>query len=73
LKSKDNDEIPRLKATTEAARDKLLMKPLALMFSGFYIVSLFGIFFAIYLMFNGTSIFFWTVMGGITALVNNKK
>jgi O-antigen ligase len=73
LKSKDNDEIPRLKAATDVARDKLLVKPLALMFSGFYLVAIFGVFFAIYLMFNGTSIFFWTVMGAITALVKNEK
>ncbi|MDD5289855.1 MAG: O-antigen ligase family protein [Patescibacteria group bacterium] len=48
-------------------------KALALIFSGFYIVALFGIFFAIYLMFNGTSIFYWTVMGGITTLMKNEK
>lgn len=73
LKLKDNDEIPRLKATPEAARDKLITKQLALMFSGFYIVALFGIFFAIYLMFNGTSIFYWAIMGGITALASTSN
>jgi O-antigen ligase len=64
LKEKENNVIP-----AQAG----ILKPLALIFSGFYIVSLFGIFFAIYLMFNGTSIFYWIVMGGITALMKNEK
>ncbi|MBU4360239.1 O-antigen ligase family protein, partial [Patescibacteria group bacterium] len=37
---------------------------------GFWVVSLFGIFFAIYLMFNGTSIFYWTIMGMLSILTN---
>ncbi len=46
---------------------------LSLILLGFYIISIFGIFFAIYLMFNGTSIFYWTIMGLITVLINNKN
>ena len=48
----------------------------SLSLSGFYIILIFGIFFGIYLMFNGTSIFYWTVMGLISANTNkniNKK
>jgi len=47
-------------------------RPLALILSGFYIISIFGIFFGIYLMFNGTSIFYWSVMALITANIKLK-
>ena len=46
---------------------------IALIVSGFYIIALFGIFFAIYLMFNGTSIFFWAITAMVTILTNNEK
>lgn len=39
---------------------------------GFWIISIFGIFFAIYLMFNGTSIFYWTIMG-LMAILHKKN
>lgn len=45
-------------------------KPLGLMLLGFWIIAITGIFFAIYLMFNGTSIFYWTVMASVTVLIN---
>ncbi len=40
---------------------------------GFWIISLFGIFFAIYLMFNGTSIFYWTIMGLLFLLCHPER
>ena len=46
---------------------------IALIVSGFYIIALFGIFFGIYLMFNGTSIFFWAITAMVTILTNNEK
>jgi len=48
-------------------------KPISLMLLGFYIIAVFGIFFAIYIMFNGTSVFYWTIMALISALVNSEK
>jgi len=48
-------------------------KSLGLMLSGFYIVSIFGIFFAIYLMFNGTSIFYWVIVGLISVIMKSEK
>ncbi|MFC1622477.1 O-antigen ligase family protein, partial [Patescibacteria group bacterium] len=40
--------------------------------SGFYIVSVFAVFFGIYLMFNGTSIFYWSIAGLIGILTNSE-
>jgi O-antigen ligase len=46
---------------------------LTLVLGGFWIVLGFGVFFAIYLMFNGLSVFYWIVMGLISVLVKEEK
>jgi len=53
-------------------REDKFYKPMSLILAGFYIISLFGVFFGIYLMFNGTSIFYWTIMAMITILMNKE-
>ena len=48
-------------------------KALANIFMAWWLVAAFGVFFALYLMFNGTSIFYWTLMAMISILVKNEK
>ncbi|MFH1456581.1 MAG: O-antigen ligase family protein [Patescibacteria group bacterium] len=46
---------------------------LGLILSAFYIITVFGIFFAIYLMFNGTAIFYWTITAMVAVLYQKRR